>query len=260
MAIGFSSCAYDPYATTTVGGSYSSGYGGGYDNYGGGYGNYGGGSVSTSLFVSTGDPRWGYDPYSYSYYDYSRRSYYDPYLHGYYPVGYRPTAVYGVPHPYGWSSGHGHIRPPSHYSDHRLSDYRDRAGAYRNTNYDWAKQVRQRPSEPRVIGTHQSQDRSSNRYEPRQSRGESSRQPSRSIQTRPDSRREGNSHANSRFNTPVSMREQPGRSSAAPQRQQSRRQEARPAARENRGGGGGRGESRHSNSDSDDGGHKRGRH
>ena len=81
-AFAFSSCAYDPYysaAGLTVPG------------YGDGYG-YGGSGFSTSLFVSTGDPRWGYDPYSYSYYDYRSHRYYDPYLYGYYPVGYRPPA------------------------------------------------------------------------------------------------------------------------------------------------------------------------
>ena len=47
-------------------------------------------SFNTSVFVGTGNPRWGYDPYCYSYYDYTPPRYYDPYLNGYYPVGYRP--------------------------------------------------------------------------------------------------------------------------------------------------------------------------
>ena len=109
-SLAFTSCAYDPYyasGSTSVGGSYSSGYG---DGYG-----YGGSSFSTSVFVGTGDPRWGYDPNCYSYYDYSRRAYYDPYLNGYYPIGYRPPIVYGVPHPYGWSPGHGYCPPPRGY-------------------------------------------------------------------------------------------------------------------------------------------------
>ncbi len=142
-ALVFSSCAYDPYyssASTSVGASYSSG--------GGGYG-----GSSTSLFVSTGDPRWGYDPYSHSYYDYSRRSYYDPYLYGYYPVGYRPPVVYGAPHPHGWHSGRGYCPPPSRYRDVRLSNYRDRESSYRDSGYGWARQVRRNPdSERRVEG------------------------------------------------------------------------------------------------------------
>lgn len=132
--IALSSCAYDPYYTTTT---YSSGYGHGYG--------YGGSSFTTSFLISTGDPRWGYDPYSYSYYDYHRRAYYDPYLYGYYPVGYRPPIVYGVPHPYGWRPGSGYIRPPSRITNVRVTRYQDRESAYRRTNYGWASQVRQGP-------------------------------------------------------------------------------------------------------------------
>jgi hypothetical protein len=133
--LAFSSCAYDPYySTTSVGGSYS--------NYGDGYG-YGSSSFSTSLFVSTGDPRWGYDPTCYSYYDYQRRCYYDPYLNGYYPVGYRPPIVYGVPHPHGWSPGRGHCPPPRNIRTVTVKNYHNREAAYRSSNYGWAKQVRQ---------------------------------------------------------------------------------------------------------------------
>ncbi|GAA5120064.1 hypothetical protein JIN84_20920 [Luteolibacter yonseiensis] len=145
-ALASTSCYYDPYATTTVGGSYSSG------GYGDGYG-YGGSSFSTSVFVSTGDPRWGYDPYCYSYYDYSRRCYYDPYLNGYYPVGYRPPVVYGVPHPGGWRPGHGYCPPPRYVSHGYISDYRNREGRYRNSNYKWAREVRQAPQGGRVQGS-----------------------------------------------------------------------------------------------------------
>ena len=81
------SCVYDPYYS-------SSGYGG----YGGGYG-----GIDTTVFVSTGNSRWGYDPYRSCYYDYQRRCYYDPYLYGYYPVNYCPPRISGCPHPYGWS-------------------------------------------------------------------------------------------------------------------------------------------------------------
>ena len=151
VALGFSSCAYDPYYSTSVGGSYSSGggySGGGYGGggyggggYGDGYG-YGGSSFSTSLFVGTGNPQWGYDPDCYSYYDYRRRCYYDPYLDGYYPMGYRPQVVYGAPHPYGWHRGGGYISPPRRVTNVTVVNYRDRESRYRNSSYGWAKQVR----------------------------------------------------------------------------------------------------------------------
>ncbi len=146
------SCAYDPYyaggyynpgyAGTGYGyGSTDYGYGGTGYGYGVGYG-YGGPGFSTSFFVSTGDPRWGYDPYCYSYYDYYRRCYYDPYLYGYYPMGYRPYSVVGCPHPYGWRPGHGRCQPPHLVRNTALRNYQNRAGAYRNSNYGWAHQVR----------------------------------------------------------------------------------------------------------------------
>ena len=121
-----SSCAYDPY--------YSDGYG------------YSGGSYSSGVFISTGDSRWGYDPYCHSYYDYHRRAYYDPYLYSYYPVGYRPPIVYGVPHPHGWRPGRGYCPPPSRVRNSTLSNYRDRASLYRRSNFSWANQARQRDS------------------------------------------------------------------------------------------------------------------
>jgi hypothetical protein len=136
----FSSCTYDPYYA----GGYYGGTSGGY--YGDGYG-YGSSSFSTSLFVTTGDPRWGYDPYTYCYYDYGSRRYYDPYLYGYYPVGYRPYAVYGVPHPYGWRQGHGHCPPPRTVRNVTVVNYRNRESAYRNSNYSWARQVKERTPE-----------------------------------------------------------------------------------------------------------------
>lgn len=134
VALAFASCAYDPY----YGSSYSVGYGEGYG--------YGGSSFSTSVFVSTGNPQWGYDPDCHSYYDYQRRCYYDPYLYGYYPVGYRPVVVYGAPHPYGWSPGRTYISPPSRVTNVTINNYRDRESAYRNSNYSWARQVQSRPS------------------------------------------------------------------------------------------------------------------
>ena len=153
----FTSCAYDPYhSTSSVGGYYGGGYG-----YGDGYG-YGGSSFSTSLFVSTGDSRWGYDPNCYSYYDYHRRCYYDPYLNGYYPIGYRPPVVYGCPHPYGWRSGSGYCPPPRGVRNVTVVNYRNRENAYRNSGYGWANQVRQQParSEP-----HRDQRAEQQRYE-----------------------------------------------------------------------------------------------
>ena len=150
VSTGFTSCYYDPnYSSTSVGGTYSSGYGQGYG--------YGGNGFSTSVFVSTGNPQWGYDPYCYSYYDYHRRCYYDPYLNGYYPIGYRPAVVYGVPHPYGWHQGGGYIRPPVYVQNVTVKNYNNRAVAYQNTNYGWAKQVRQQPvSQGRVTSTRSS--------------------------------------------------------------------------------------------------------
>lgn len=152
-AVAVSSCAYDPYYSS-VGASYSSGYGG----YGYGHG-YGGSSFSTSIFVSTGNPRWGYDPYCHSYYDYTRRAYYDPYLYGYYPVGYRPPIIVGVPHPHGWRPGRGRVAPPSVIRDRRLSNYSNRESAYRNSNYSWARQVRQDRSPGRPEGSDRSPGR-----------------------------------------------------------------------------------------------------
>jgi len=140
VTLALASCAYDPYYGGSSG-SYSS-YGGG---YGSGYG-YGGSSFSTSLFVSTGNPRWGYDPYCRSYYDYNRRAYYDPYLYGYYPVGYRPPVIVGVPHPHGWLSGSRYCPPPSRVNNITLVNYRNRESAYRSSNHSWARQVHQQPS------------------------------------------------------------------------------------------------------------------
>ena len=137
-ALAFSSCVYDPYYN-------GGGYYGAASGYGDGYG-YGNSNFTTSVFVTTGDPRWGYDPYCYSYYDYQRRCYYDPYLNGYYPIGYRPAVVFGVPHPYGWSPGHGYISPPRNVNYGMAVNYRNRESAYRNSNYGWAHQVRTQPA------------------------------------------------------------------------------------------------------------------
>lgn len=161
-ALAFTSCVYDPYALS-VGGGYDSGYGEGY-----GYGNS---HFSSSVFVSTGDPRWGYDASCYSYYDYQRRCYYDPYLNGYYPIGYRPPIIIGTPHPYGWRPGHGFCPPPRYVNHLTLTNYHNRESAYRNSNFEWSKQIRRAPERPRVMN-HSSVERA--RYSTPQVRSEPS--------------------------------------------------------------------------------------
>lgn len=210
VAIGFTSCAYDPYyASPGVGVSYNSGYG---DGYG-----YGGSGFSTSVFIGTGDPSWGYDPTCYSYYDYRSRRYYDPYSYGYYPIGYRPPVVYGVPHPYDWHPGRGYIRPPSRVTNVTLSDYRDRESRYRNSSYGWAKQVQQRPA----TSGRQQQDRQQQGISGREtsqapnyrsgsdSRSSSgySRESQMRESSRPDVRKSGNGLP-SRYNSPVTSSQQ----------------------------------------------------
>lgn len=176
-AFAFSSCAYDPYYSS-VGGSYSSGYGEGYG--------YGGSSFSTSLFVSTGDPRWGYDPSCYSYYDYRSRRYYDPYLYGYYPIGYRPRVVYGVPHPHGWSPGRGYCPPPRTVRNVTVVNYHNRESAYRNSNYSWANRVHGQTS------THNR----SQRQEPNRSNYSSPRTQDREASPAPSRRTSPHSNTN----------------------------------------------------------------
>lgn len=127
IALFAASCAYDPYYSET-----SIGYG---DGYG-----YGHSSFSTSVFVSTGSSRWGYDPHVNCYYDYNRRAYYDPFLYGYYPVGYRPPYIHGAPRPHGWRNNY--CPPPSRIRNTTLSGYRDRESLYRRSNHSWSKQIR----------------------------------------------------------------------------------------------------------------------
>jgi hypothetical protein len=143
-AMAVSSCAYDPHYSNP---SYSSGYGHGYGSRG----------FTTTHFVRTSNSRWGYDPYARCYYDYSRRSYYDPYLNGYYPAGYRPTYVYGAPHPHGWRTGYSHIAPPSRIHDHRLNNYQNRGEQYRSLNNNWSRNVQ-------VNRQEQSRDTNRDRY------------------------------------------------------------------------------------------------
>ena len=201
-ALAVSSCAYDPYySSASVGGSYNSGYNGGY-GYSGGYGG------STSVFIGTGDPHWGYDPTCYSYYDYRSSRYYDPYNYGYYPIGYRPRAVYGISHPYGWRAGGGYIRPPGRVYDRTVSNYRGRStyDRQRQSGYDQNRVQGDRTSTSRYSReTQQNSSRreegnyrpTSNNYRERQ-RGESARPYSRSSGREESGRRQP-----SRYNTPV---------------------------------------------------------
>lgn len=177
-ALLISSCYYDPYyGSTSVSGTYSSGGG-----YGDGYG-YGGSNFSTSLFVGTGNPGWGYDPYNQSYYDYRRRAYYDPYLYGYYPVGYRPPVLVGCPHPYGYRPGR-YCPPPRVIRYNNVPNYRNRESAYRASNYDWARQVRQKPVVNRPVDTRPSTGRGQQQGWNNNSRPTDSRDSSRNTNTR----------------------------------------------------------------------------
>ena len=120
------SCNYDPFYYGTSSTSF------GVTSMGGGY--------SSSFFVSTGDPRWAYDPYRYCYFDRYRSCYYDPFLYGYYPVGYCPVPVRGCPHPYNWS-GVGICPPPRTIRSQTLSHYDHRVSNYQAANYHWARKV-----------------------------------------------------------------------------------------------------------------------
>jgi len=220
-SLGFSSCAYDPYyGSTTVGGSYNSGggysVGGSYSSgYGDGYG-YGGSNFNTSVFVSTGNSRWGYDPYCYSYYDYSRRCYYDPYLNGYYPIGYRPAVVYGVPHPYGWRPGGGYCPPPRSVTNVTVVNYRNREAAYRGTNYGWSKQVRQqvpssgRAQQQRANQSQQNYNRPTNGSRPQGASGyQNQSKPQANQPSRSGSQSANRPQSPSRYNSPVTTQQQP---------------------------------------------------
>ncbi|OYV04832.1 MAG: hypothetical protein CFE26_14810, partial [Verrucomicrobiales bacterium VVV1] len=127
-ALTLASCAYDPYYG-------SSGYGGGYSS--GGYS-----GIDTTVFVSTGNSRWGYDPYRSCYFDYQRRCYYDPYLYGYYPANYCPPRISGSPRPSGWN-GSGHCPPPRNVSSGYISNYQNRLEQLREHNYTWAAEARE---------------------------------------------------------------------------------------------------------------------
>lgn len=130
------SCA-DPYYSSGVGSTtvYTGGYG---DGYG-----YGSSAFTTSFFISTGNPTWGYDPYCHSYYNYQRQCYYDPYLHGYYPRGYRPVRVIGAPHPHGWRPGRNSIAPPTRITNVTINNYNNRGELYRErVDQPWARNVR----------------------------------------------------------------------------------------------------------------------
>lgn len=122
------------------------------------------GAPSTSVFISTGNSRWGYDPHCRSYYDYKLNCYYDPYLRGYYPRGYRPPVIVGVPHPHGWHRGRKHCPPPSHVRDHRIRDYRKRHHHYANLNHSWARSLGQHRHSDRHRAEHKRSYRNPNTY------------------------------------------------------------------------------------------------
>jgi hypothetical protein len=194
-ALILNSCAYDPnYVSTSVGGSYSSGYGPGYG--------YGGNSFSSSVFVSTGNPRWGYDPGCYSYYDYTRRAYYDPYLNGYYPIGYRPPVVYGVSHPYGWRPGLAYCRPPSRVTNVTITNYGNREDSYLRAGYITRERTYARGPAPGFYGGNSYQGR-------RGFQQPITPYPSQNQTTRSRSYRENNSQQGSgypaRYNTPTNI-------------------------------------------------------
>ena len=221
----FSSCAYDPYYTS-VGGSYSSGYGQGYG--------YGGSNFSTSLFVSTGDPRWGYDPYCYSYYDYRSRRYYDPYLYGYYPVGYRPAVVVGVPHPHGWRPGRSYCPPPRTVRNVTVVNYQNRESAYRRSNYSWAKQVRSRPN-PTNRSQGQSSGRSNYGSSSSGSRNSPSTRPSSSSWTSPFTRSTPSRGAVPSTRSSSGARQSAGEYSPSNRSRTSQPQTSQPSSRSQRG-------------------------
>jgi hypothetical protein len=137
-AVSFTSCAYDAYDySASSGRSYRSGYGSS--------------SPNTSLFIRTGDSRWGYDPNRRSYYDYNRGCYYDHNRNGYYPSGYCPQANYGVSHPYGWDAGRGYCPPPRNVCNTTITTYSGRSSSYRDDDDDdhdhgrWGRQPERRP-------------------------------------------------------------------------------------------------------------------
>jgi hypothetical protein len=249
VALVLSSCAYDPYYSSVSG-------------------------FSTSLFVSTGDSRWGYDPHCYSYYDYHRRCYYDPYLNGYYPIGYRPPVVYGVPHPYGYR--HGYCPPPRYYSNVTVVNYRNREAAYRNTNYGWARQVRQQPSRQRIEDQHPVRGGSyygrpdnasrpgnssgsayrTDQYTPRAQQG-SYKQPGVNRYTqgvKPGVREQQGSRLPQSYNTPVT-RNQSGKNHSGRQ-ENSARNQPRQSQQQNYNRGGGGGQKRQEESKTKEGGRK----
>jgi hypothetical protein len=125
------SCVVNPYQTGHI---QSSGFGMGHG--------YGSRNFSSSVFVSTGNPRWAYDPYAGAYFDHSRRCYYDPHLCGYYPMGFRPSFVHGAPHPRGWRPGNSYCAPPNIIRSTTLSISHSRSRQYRSLGNHWSRNVR----------------------------------------------------------------------------------------------------------------------
>ena len=240
-ALAISSCAYDPYY---VGGSYSTGYGDGY-----GYGNS---SFSTSVFVGTGSPRWGYDPYAGAYYDYTRRAYYDPYLYGYYPVGYRPRYVSGAPHPGGWSRGSSYCPPPSRVRSYNLTNYHNRTERYQGLGRDWSRNVQYNDGRNSYGSQRSSSYNRSSGRDPRQGSPAQYNNQRREIDSRefgrqqqrgsqgPDRNRiQERSRSSSRGNLSVSAQQQASQRSAAfRQQQQALQQRAKQQSNSRQSGGG----------------------
>ncbi len=202
------SCYYDPYYTSvgaTYGGSYSSG-----SSY------YGGGSgYSSSVYISTGNPEWGYDPYTYSYYNYRRRCYYDPYLNGFYPVGYRPPVFAGCVHPHGWRPGASYCPPPRRVSNITIVNYRNRESAYRRGGYiqegyrgQYATQQSRPETRPSFFQQPEQQVRPQQNYT-RPSPGFQQQQQSRPERPSRESWREQQQARPSAFNTQVNNTPQP---------------------------------------------------
>lgn len=192
------SCYYDPYFTS-VSATYGTGYSSGY--HGSGY--------SSSVFISTGDPEWAYDPYLFSYYNYRRRCYYDPYLNGFYPVGYRPPVVVGCVHPYGWRPGASYCPPPRRVSNITIVNYRNRESAYRRSGYiqegyrgQYATQQSRPETKPSFFQRPEQEVRPQQNYT-RPAPGFQQQQQSRPERPSRESWREQQQARPSAFNTPV---------------------------------------------------------
>lgn len=195
--LGASSCAYDP--SYTIGGSYRGGHHGG--------------SVSTSLFVSTGDSRWGYDPGCFAYYDYRRSCYYDPFARCYYPSGVRPVLI-GRSHPHGWRPGRAHCPPPVNVRTVYAPSYRGSSTGGSLSHAAWSEPTRYFEPRPARGGSAYPHDHGGRDSYRSYGRPTMERYPSyersrgadavHRESPRPSSERRGFSRAPSSYHTPVS--------------------------------------------------------